>query len=221
MLINFSNLYKKYNMNITGIIHIGAHYGEELEEYQMNSISDVVLFEPLSSNFRILEQRAAQFNMNIIGHQVALGNCNGEVEMFLSSNQQESSSILKPKKHLEQYPHITFNDVESVLLCKLDDYGYQNYNFINTNNSSNSSPPCHTGTNEYPYQHPSSTYYQSHQFVPIAANAITNYSNCGTSSSSNGAANFLPTTMKQIMTSSPLSNNSVDSSSATNVLSQF
>ena len=131
MLINFSNLYKKYNMNITGIIHIGAHYGEELEEYQMNSISDVVLFEPLSSNFRILEQRAAQFNMNIIGHQVALGNCNGEVEMFLSSNQQESSSILKPKKHLEQYPHITFNDVESVLLCKLDDYGYQNYNFIN------------------------------------------------------------------------------------------
>ena len=97
----------------------------------------------------------------------------------------------------------------------------QNYNFINTNNSSNSSPPCHTGTNEYPYQHPSSTYYQSHQFVPIAANAITNYSNCGTNSSSNSAANFLPTTMKQIMTSSPLSNNSVDSSSATNVLSQF
>ena len=131
MLINFSNLHKKYNMNITGIIHIGAHYGEELDEYRMNNISDVVLFEPLSSNFRILEQRATRFNMNIIGHQVALGNANGEVEMFLSSNQQESSSILKPKKHLEQYPHITFNEVESVSLCKLDDYGYQNYNFIN------------------------------------------------------------------------------------------
>ena len=131
MLINFSNLYKKYNMNITGIIHIGAHYGEELEEYQLNNISDVVLFEPLSSNFQVLEQRAAQFNMNIIGHQVALGNGNGEVEMFLSSNLRESSSILKPKKHLEQYPHITFNEVESVSLCKLDDYGYQNYNFIN------------------------------------------------------------------------------------------
>jgi FkbM family methyltransferase len=118
-------------MNITGIIHIGAHYGEELEEYQLNNISDVVLFEPLSSNFQVLEQRAAQFNMNIIGHQVALGNGNGEVEMFLSSNLRESSSILKPKKHLEQYPHITFNEVESVSLCKLDDYGYQNYNFIN------------------------------------------------------------------------------------------
>ena len=118
-------------MNITGIIHIGAHYGEELEEYQLNNISDVVLFEPLSSNFQVLEQRATKFNMNIIGHQVALGNGTGEVEMFLSSNLQESSSILKPKKVLTQYPHITFNETENVVLCKLDDYNYRDYNFIN------------------------------------------------------------------------------------------
>lgn len=131
MLINFSNLYKKYNMSITGIIHIGAHYGEELEEYKTNNISNVVLFEPLSANFEVLEQRAAKFNMNIIGHQVALGNVNGTVEMFLSSNQQESSSILKPKRHLEQYPHITFTETETVIMFKLDDYKYKTYNFIN------------------------------------------------------------------------------------------
>ena len=131
MLINFSDLYKKYNMSITGIIHIGAHYGEELEEYSLNNIPSIVLFEPLSANFRVLEQRATQFNMNIIGHQVALGNVSGKVEMFLSSNQQESSSILKPKIHLDQYPHITFNETETVTLSKLDDYNYKDYNFIN------------------------------------------------------------------------------------------
>jgi FkbM family methyltransferase len=131
MLINFSDLYKKYNMSITGIIHIGAHYGEELEEYSLNNIPSIVLFEPLSANFRVLEQRATQFNMNIIGHQVALGNGSGKVEMFLSSNQQESSSILKPKIHLDQYPNITFNETEAVILSKLDDYNYKDYNFIN------------------------------------------------------------------------------------------
>jgi FkbM family methyltransferase len=131
MLINFSDLYKKYNMSITGIIHIGAHYGEELEEYSLNNIPSIVLFEPLTANFRVLEQRATQFNMNIIGHQVALGNGSGKVEMFLSSNQQESSSILKPKIHLDQYPNITFNETEAVILSKLDDYNYKDYNFIN------------------------------------------------------------------------------------------
>jgi FkbM family methyltransferase len=118
-------------MSITGIIHIGAHYGEELEEYSLNNIPSIVLFEPLTANFRVLEQRATQFNMNIIGHQVALGNGSGKVEMFLSSNQQESSSILKPKIHLDQYPNITFNETEAVILSKLDDYNYKDYNFIN------------------------------------------------------------------------------------------
>jgi hypothetical protein len=33
MLISFTQLRKKYNMNISGIIHIGAHYGEEISEY--------------------------------------------------------------------------------------------------------------------------------------------------------------------------------------------
>jgi hypothetical protein len=51
--------------------------------------------------------------------------------MFLSSNQQESSSILKPKIHLDQYPNITFNETEAVILSKLDDYNYKDYNFIN------------------------------------------------------------------------------------------
>lgn len=118
-------------MNVSGIIHVGAHYGEELYEYQINGIKDVVLFEPLSENFKVLEQKANNFNLNITGHQVALGNSNGSVEMFLSSNLQESSSILKPKNHLTQYPHITFSDIEQVTLCKLDDYEYKTYNFIN------------------------------------------------------------------------------------------
>ena len=34
MLLDFDNLIKKYNMNITGVIHVGAHIGQEYEIYR-------------------------------------------------------------------------------------------------------------------------------------------------------------------------------------------
>ena len=56
MLISFRNLKRKYNMNIKGIIHIGAHYGEEISDYIDEGIQDIILFEPLSDNFEILSE---------------------------------------------------------------------------------------------------------------------------------------------------------------------
>ena len=53
MLISFSNLKRKYNMDIKGIIHIGAHYGEEIVDYIDEGIQNIVVFEPLNDNFDI------------------------------------------------------------------------------------------------------------------------------------------------------------------------
>jgi FkbM family methyltransferase len=131
MILSFSELYLKYTMNIKGVIHIGAHHAEEVPVYINNGITDIVLFEPLEENFNIIEKTVSGYNANIIGHQVALGNENKFIEMHLSSNQLESSSILKPKKHLELYPDITFDKVEMVEMKKLDDYNFIKYNFLN------------------------------------------------------------------------------------------
>lgn len=60
-------------MDIKGIIHIGAHYGEEISEYISNGIQDIILFEPLSENFDILSERVKNLNANIEGYQIALG----------------------------------------------------------------------------------------------------------------------------------------------------
>ena len=32
MLISFKQLKQKYDMNISGVIHIGAHFGQEAED---------------------------------------------------------------------------------------------------------------------------------------------------------------------------------------------
>ncbi len=118
-------------MNISGIIHIGGHYGEEILEYVNNGILKIVVFEPLSKNFQILHENIKDVNANIIGHQIALGSKKGIATMNLSSNDAQSSSILNPKEHLTLHPNVTFNGTEEVGVRTLDSFKYKNYNFLN------------------------------------------------------------------------------------------
>ena len=46
MLIPLNYLIKKYNLDISGISHIGAHVGQEVEIYKENNIDKIYLFEP-------------------------------------------------------------------------------------------------------------------------------------------------------------------------------
>jgi FkbM family methyltransferase len=131
MILELNDLVKKYNMNISGVIHIGAHYGEEVSNYVNLGIDDIVLFEPLEENFEILKNNVSNLNANINGYCAALGNKNQYVNMFLSSNNLESSSVLKPKMHLDLHPEVVFSREQSVEMKRLDDFSFEKYNFIN------------------------------------------------------------------------------------------
>jgi FkbM family methyltransferase len=133
MILSFSNIVKKYNMNISGIIHIGAHQGWEVNEYIENGFQDIILFEPLSENFRILEENFKNVNANISAHQVALGNEEKNTTMYLSDNGLLSSSVLKPKVHLQLHPTVGFPTTEEVEMMRLDSFSgeTQKFNFIN------------------------------------------------------------------------------------------
>ena len=118
-------------MNIKGIIHVGAHYGEEISEYIDNGIQDIILFEPLVENFDVLSKKVKTLNANIEGYQVALGSKKGDATMYVSDNEKQSSSVLKPKVHLTHHPHVKFPSTEEVEVHLLDDYNSKDYNFIN------------------------------------------------------------------------------------------
>jgi FkbM family methyltransferase len=131
MLLNLDNLKEKYNLKIKGVIHIGAHIGQEYETYERLGIKNIMFFEPLKNTFQKLEknvgEKAKLLNM-------ALGNIEGEIEMFTETiNQGQSSSILEPKHHLIQHPSIQFDGKEIVKITKLDNFimEKENYNFIN------------------------------------------------------------------------------------------
>ncbi|AAX44644.1 hypothetical protein PSSM2_267 [Prochlorococcus phage P-SSM2] len=133
MLISFKDLVKKYDLKIRGIIHIGGHHGEELEDYIDEGIQNILLFEPLSDCFDVIGYKCQDLNANIQGHQVALGSERGIKKMYVSDNEKQSSSILKPKVHLTHHPHVKFVETENVEVHLLDDYikDVKNYNFIN------------------------------------------------------------------------------------------
>lgn len=118
-------------MDIKGIVHIGAHYGEEIQEYVDNGIKKIIVFEPLAKNFDVLYERLKDINADIEGHQIALGSKKGTAVMHLSSNEYQSSSILKPKQHLELHPNVIFDGTEEVQVDILDNYDIGNCNFIN------------------------------------------------------------------------------------------
>lgn len=131
MLLDFDSIYNKYNLNIKGVLHIGAHYGQEDQIYRNKNIKNIMYFEPLTKNFNVLENNVPK---GTILHKIALGNEEKKMIMHVeSSNSGMSSSLLKPKHHIVQYPHIVFNETEEVDVRRLDDieFNRNDFNLIN------------------------------------------------------------------------------------------
>lgn len=130
MLLNFDYLYDKYKLEIRGVLHIGAHFGQENRVYQKYGIKNKIFFEPLPHTFKVLERNVKD---GILVNK-ALGNETGIKQMHLEmDNQSQSSSLLKPKIHLTQYPWIRFGSKVNIEMIRLDDYEFnrEDYNFIN------------------------------------------------------------------------------------------
>ena len=132
MILDLIKLQEKYHLDIRGVLHIGAHYGEENKVYDGLGIQHRVFVEPIESNFgRLLERTSG--NPNIKYFNTALGNFVGVTQMWTSSNDNTSASVLKPKNHLQLHPHVKFGEKIEVKMDKLDnlDIDKTNYNFIN------------------------------------------------------------------------------------------
>lgn len=135
MLISFSSLVHKYKINVSGVIHIGGHIGQELPSYKNSNVENILIFEPQKGPFEKLSKVANKLNFeNITLVNKALGNSNKNVDMICNEDGL-CSSILKPKIVLTQYPDIKFDRTEEVEMITLDSYfainQNHNYNFIN------------------------------------------------------------------------------------------
>jgi len=132
MLLNFNSLIRQYKVNITGIIHVGGHIGDELHEYKNIGVDNIIIFEPQRHCFEKLSKRSDDVGLPAKLINKALGNKIGRIEM-ISDPTGLCGSILKPKLHLELSPDVIFSETLDVEISRLDDEIPQNhvYNFLN------------------------------------------------------------------------------------------
>jgi FkbM family methyltransferase len=132
MIISLRQIAAKYSLEpMTRVLHVGGHYGEELQEYITEGAKQVALFEPSSTSFDEMAKRVvsmqssgASQGVSIFCLRTALGNRCGHATLNVeTANAGQSSSLLKAKVHATQYPGITFDSTEDVEICTLDQCG--------------------------------------------------------------------------------------------------
>lgn len=131
MILDFKSLIKTYNLDINGVIHIGAHDGAEYPAYKAHGIKNMMFFEPVPHIFERLEKNvgpeAKLYNM-------ALGNKVGSDKIFFleSVDNDSCSSLLEPHIFKQLYS-IPFKRMIDIEINKLDniEYDRSDYNFIN------------------------------------------------------------------------------------------
>jgi FkbM family methyltransferase len=123
--------YYEKNSTMKGIISIGSNYVhlvKEINEWSKRGAKNFLLFEPVTETYYkmldcIFYDIPARFHID--SRNIALGNMTGKVMMNIEKNNNgQSSSILKPKLHLMQYPWVKFTDTEEVYINKLDNVDY-------------------------------------------------------------------------------------------------
>lgn len=103
-----------------GVIQVGASSGQEVGYFLANGIAHAILIEPLETPFRVLSARAAGIPGYVVVNALC-GSVDGQlVEFHVASNNGESSSILKPARHLTDYPHVVFPEMAHLHSFTLD-----------------------------------------------------------------------------------------------------
>lgn len=120
MLISYKQCVLEIGKKPTGILHIGAHLGEEFEDYKANDVEYIVWVEANDSLLPSLKQKTK--DEGIIQHYVnaALSDKDNETVQFNITNNGQSSSILDFGTHSNHYPDISIIEKRSVQTCRMD-----------------------------------------------------------------------------------------------------
>jgi FkbM family methyltransferase len=105
---------------IKSILQVGASGGQEISLFLKNNIIECLLIEPLDYPFAVLCDNVKGID-NYIPVKTAVGARDNEViQMYVASNDGQSSSILKPAKHTSIFPGVNFNSKVNIKSFTLD-----------------------------------------------------------------------------------------------------
>lgn len=143
MLIPLDQLIKNHNLDISGVLHLGAHTGEEAAAYHANHVGAVYWVEGNPDLMKPLTRHLAKYP-NQTAHHGLLADVTGKEMVFhISSNDttpagkidHQSSSLLQLGTHLKSSPDVYFGKDITLTSTTVDDLvereGIGSFNFMN------------------------------------------------------------------------------------------
>lgn len=108
------------------VLEAGAHNGTDTKRLAALTKNKVFAFEPVPHLFAQLKSQTQNIK-NVSIFNKALGDSDQKLQMFVSDGQSDaSSSLLRPARHLEKNPEVTFNNVIEVDMITLDSWALEN-----------------------------------------------------------------------------------------------
>jgi FkbM family methyltransferase len=100
---------KGFLREVSGVIHVGAHTGQERELYAQYRL-EVLWIEPLAALFAELQRNIASLPRQRAVQALVTDKDDGEYSFHVASNAGGSSSILELKQHADIWPDVTYTE---------------------------------------------------------------------------------------------------------------
>ena len=136
MIIDFRDLFPRYNISPRGVLHVGANVGEEFPVYMELGVKKQIWVEAHRPTFEKLKANVSA-NPEAICWNALVGDKNGKEIFNVSNNGSQSSSILELGTHLQAHPEVYYIEHIEMNMVKLEDLFQSpfvdpsNYDFLN------------------------------------------------------------------------------------------
>tara|TARA_Y100000768_G_scaffold269926_1_gene206388 strand:+ start:272 stop:898 length:627 start_codon:yes stop_codon:yes gene_type:complete len=135
MLIKVNELIKYFNIKITGILHIGAHECEELNDYNNAGVDNKNIYwiEAMQDKVDLIKSKNSDINI----YQAVIDDVDDKEINFKITNNGQSSSILDFGSHETHHPHVKVVKTRTLKTNRMDtiikkyNIPVENLNFIN------------------------------------------------------------------------------------------
>jgi len=118
MLITLDKLVENFKLNITGVLHIGAHECEELLPYLIQKIPKEKIFWIEAMDDKVQQMQKKNKNINIF--KAVASDVDGEEVTFNITNNGQSSSFLELGTHEKHHPHVHVVKKVKMITSRID-----------------------------------------------------------------------------------------------------
>jgi FkbM family methyltransferase len=120
MLIPFRQLAQRYGMKPKGVLHVGAHFGQEAPEYAAIGCNRMIFIEAIPEVYEKLKENTRQY-MDAMAINACISDVDGDTTWFnIANNEGQSSSLLELGIHKTEHPDVMYSDRIEVTTTRLD-----------------------------------------------------------------------------------------------------